>query len=137
MLSLFDGGTGILYTQEADFFSTIGTLCSVILDNIQTTHQHHAHDCSIVATFQHRGSSAASESLMVNPFGIYHLMGGVGSLGVESTGSWRLWVCCFPLPVCILTDLSALAGIVTRLFEGMWCVEPSGPGRGNGYLPPF
>ena len=77
MLSLFDGGTGILHTQEADFFSTIGTLCSVILDNIQTTHQHHAHDCSIVATFQHRGSSAASESLMVNPFEIYHLMGGI------------------------------------------------------------
>ena len=75
--SLFNDDTGTPYTQEADFFSTIGTLCSVILDNIQTTHQHHAHDCSIVATFQHRGSSAASESLMVNPFGIYHLMGGI------------------------------------------------------------
>ena len=102
--------------QEADFFSMISTLRSIIADNVQATHQHHAHDCPIVATFGYRGSNAVSESLMVNPFGIYHLMGGVGLLGVESTGSWRLRVCCFPLPVCVLTDLSALAGIITRLF---------------------
>ena len=87
---------------------------------------------SVIAIFGYRSTSAASESLKVNPFGIYHLMGGVGSLGVESTGSWRLWVCRFPLPVHVLTDLFALAGIVARLFKGMWYVEPSGPRRGNG-----
>ena len=47
------------------------------MDNIQATHQHHAHDCPIVAIFGYRGSNAVSESLMVNPFGIYHLMGWV------------------------------------------------------------
>ena len=76
-LSLFDSDTGTLYTQEADFFSTISTLRSIIADNVQATHQHHAHDCPIAATFGYRGSNAASESLTVNPFGIYHLMGGV------------------------------------------------------------
>ena len=60
--------------QEADFFSTISTLRSIIADNVQATHQHHAHDCPIAATFGYRGSNAASESLTVNPFGIYHLI---------------------------------------------------------------
>ena len=63
--------------QEADFFSTISTLCGIIVDNIQATHQHHAHNYPIMTTFGYRGSNAASESLMVNPFGIYHLMGGI------------------------------------------------------------
>ena len=76
-LSLFDGDTRTPYTQEADFFSTISTLHGIIADNVQATHQHHAHDCPIAATFGYRGSNAASESLTVNPFGIYHLMGGV------------------------------------------------------------
>ena len=76
-LSLFDGDTRTLYTQEADFFSTISTLHGIIADNVQATHQHHAHDCPIAATFGYRGSNAASESLTVNPFGIYRLMGGV------------------------------------------------------------
>ena len=75
MLSLFNSDTGTPYTQEADFFSMISTLCGIITDNVQATHQHHAHDCPIAATFGYRGSNAASESLMVNPFGIYHLMG--------------------------------------------------------------
>ena len=35
---------------------------------------------SIVATFGYRLTSAASESLKVNLFGIYHLMGGVDHL---------------------------------------------------------
>ena len=79
-LSLFNGDTGIPYTQETDFFSMISTLHGIITDNVQATHQHHAHDCPIVATFGYRGSNAASESLTVNPFGIYRLMGGVDRL---------------------------------------------------------
>ena len=33
-LSLFDSDTGTPYTQEADFFSIIGTLHSVIPDSV-------------------------------------------------------------------------------------------------------
>ena len=50
-LYLFDSDTGTPYTQEADFFSTISTLHGIIADNVQATHQHHAHICPIAATF--------------------------------------------------------------------------------------
>ena len=80
VLSLFNSDTGTPYTQEADFFSMISTLCGIIMDNVQATHQHHAHNCPIVATFGYRRSNAVSESLMVNPFGIYRLMGEVDCL---------------------------------------------------------
>ena len=62
----------------------ISTLCGIITDNVQATHQHHAHDCPIAAIFGYRGSNAVSESLMVNPFGIYRLMGGVDRLVLKA-----------------------------------------------------
>ena len=39
--SLFDDNIGMPHTQEADFFSTIGTLCGTIPDHIQIPHQNY------------------------------------------------------------------------------------------------
>ena len=71
MPSTFDNDIGMPYTQKADFFSTIGTLCSAILDHIQIPHQSYAQDSSVAVTFGSRPSSAANESLRNNIFRIY------------------------------------------------------------------
>ena len=69
--SLFDDDIGTPHTQEVDFFSTIGTLRGAILHHVQIPHQSHAQDFSVAATFGSRPSSAASEILKSNTFGIY------------------------------------------------------------------
>ena len=71
MLSLFYNDIGILHIQEADFFSMASTLCGAILHHIQIPHQSYAQDSSVTATFGSRPSSAASEILKSNTFGIY------------------------------------------------------------------
>ena len=69
--SLFDDDIGTPHTQEADFFSTIGTLRGAIPDHVQISHQNYVQDSSVAATFGSRPSSAASESLKNNTFRIY------------------------------------------------------------------
>ena len=64
-------------SEGTSFFGAFDTLRSAIPDHVQISHQSFARHSSIAATFGYRGSNAASESLTVNPFGIYCLMGGV------------------------------------------------------------
>ena len=67
---LFDD-IGMPHTQEADFFGTIGNLCSAIPDHVQIPHQRFAQHSSVAVTFSSRLSSAANESLKSNMFRIY------------------------------------------------------------------
>ena len=68
--SLFDNVIATAHTQEADFFSMIGSLRSAILDHAQIPHQSYVQDSSVAAIFGSRPSSAASEILKSNTFGI-------------------------------------------------------------------
>ena len=66
---LFDD-IGTPHTQEANF-SALGTLRSAIPIHVQISHRTFARHSSVAATFGSRPSSAASEILKSNTFGIY------------------------------------------------------------------
>ena len=58
---------------EADFFSTIGSLCSAILDHVQTPHHSYARGSSVTITFSSVSIplSSESESMKNNVFRFY------------------------------------------------------------------
>ena len=59
------------HTREVDFFSKIGSLRRAIPGRTPTPHRSHAQDSSVAAIFGSRPSSAASEILKSNAFGIH------------------------------------------------------------------
>ena len=58
-------------SEGTSFFGAFDTLRSAIPDHVQISHQSFARHSSIAATFGSRPSSATSESLKNNIFGVY------------------------------------------------------------------